>query len=194
MNILSNKWTYYNEFDPKAAAWLRQLIKNGDIADGVVDERSITEVEPADLKQKDQDLQVSNAFCREGGGMLDIKSKPFQAILSLPNFFRSHFFHGRVCEQSQEPYSLRKTRKTLELKGLPYKNGYDLSQVVFYPLFFFYTNTLCLGCFYGTLGLSENHESFYILLSIFFFDLHPGWQKTQYCTQGSILDYQYLLA
>lgn len=40
---------YYNEFDPKAAAWLRQLIKNGDIAPGEVDERSIIDVTPADL-------------------------------------------------------------------------------------------------------------------------------------------------
>ncbi len=41
---------YYNEFDPKAAAWLRQLIKNGNIAEGIVDERSITEVTPDDLR------------------------------------------------------------------------------------------------------------------------------------------------
>ena len=40
---------YYNEFDPKAAAWLRELIKAGLIADGVVDERSITEVRADDL-------------------------------------------------------------------------------------------------------------------------------------------------
>ncbi len=40
---------YYNEFDPKAAAWLRELIKQGHIADGVVDERSITDVKPEDL-------------------------------------------------------------------------------------------------------------------------------------------------
>lgn len=40
---------YYNEFDPKCAAWLRQLIKNGNITPGVVDERSITEVRPEDL-------------------------------------------------------------------------------------------------------------------------------------------------
>ncbi|WP_241597536.1 DNA cytosine methyltransferase [Rosenbergiella epipactidis] len=40
---------YYNEFDPKAAAWLRELIKQGHIADGVVDERSITDVKPQDL-------------------------------------------------------------------------------------------------------------------------------------------------
>jgi DNA (cytosine-5)-methyltransferase 1 len=41
---------YYNELDPKAAAWLRQLIKKGLIANGEVDERSITEVEPSDLR------------------------------------------------------------------------------------------------------------------------------------------------
>jgi len=41
---------YYNEFDPKAVAWLRQLIANGLIMDGVVDDRSILEVTPSDLK------------------------------------------------------------------------------------------------------------------------------------------------
>lgn len=40
---------YYNEFDPFAAAWLRELIKDGLIADGEVDERSIKEVTAADL-------------------------------------------------------------------------------------------------------------------------------------------------
>ena len=41
---------YYNENDPKAAAWLRELIKHGHIAPGEVDERSIEDVEPSDLK------------------------------------------------------------------------------------------------------------------------------------------------
>jgi DNA (cytosine-5)-methyltransferase 1 len=40
---------YYNEFDRKTAAWLRQLIKEGLIPNGHVDERSITEVSPDDL-------------------------------------------------------------------------------------------------------------------------------------------------
>jgi DNA (cytosine-5)-methyltransferase 1 len=40
---------YYNEFDPKAAAWLRDLMEAGLIPEGTVDERSITEVQPADL-------------------------------------------------------------------------------------------------------------------------------------------------
>ena len=41
---------YYNEFNPGAVHMLRQLIKDGLIADGDVDERSITEVKADDLK------------------------------------------------------------------------------------------------------------------------------------------------
>jgi DNA (cytosine-5)-methyltransferase 1 len=41
---------YYNEFDVKAAAWLRELIKAGHIAPGDVDTRSITDVAAIDLK------------------------------------------------------------------------------------------------------------------------------------------------
>lgn len=45
-----SKFAYYNEFDPKAAAWIKQLIKNGMIADGEVDERSITEVTADEIR------------------------------------------------------------------------------------------------------------------------------------------------
>jgi DNA (cytosine-5)-methyltransferase 1 len=41
---------YYNEFDPFAAAWLRNLIAAGHIAPGDVDERSIKDVKPSDLR------------------------------------------------------------------------------------------------------------------------------------------------
>jgi len=40
---------YYNEHDPFAAEWLRELIKAGHIAPGVVDERSIEDVVPNEL-------------------------------------------------------------------------------------------------------------------------------------------------
>jgi DNA (cytosine-5)-methyltransferase 1 len=40
---------FYNEIDPAAAAWLRWLIDHGHIAPGVVDTRSITEIQPHDL-------------------------------------------------------------------------------------------------------------------------------------------------
>lgn len=41
---------YYNEFNPKSAAALRALIEDGFVADGIVDERSIEDVTPEDLK------------------------------------------------------------------------------------------------------------------------------------------------
>lgn len=41
--------TYYNEFDPKAAAWLRELIRAGHIPAGDVDERSISDIRPDEL-------------------------------------------------------------------------------------------------------------------------------------------------
>jgi DNA (cytosine-5)-methyltransferase 1 len=40
---------YYNEIDPYAAQWLRNLIDKGLIAPGVVDERSIEDVKPDEL-------------------------------------------------------------------------------------------------------------------------------------------------
>ena len=45
---------YYNEFDPFAAAWLRELIKAGHIAPGDVDTRSIEDVTPDDLRSYTQ--------------------------------------------------------------------------------------------------------------------------------------------
>lgn len=41
---------FYNEHDAKAAAWLRELIKHGHIAPGIVDERSIVDLEPEQLR------------------------------------------------------------------------------------------------------------------------------------------------
>ncbi|HBP5690196.1 DNA cytosine methyltransferase [Pseudomonas aeruginosa] len=45
---------YYNEIDPYAAQWLRNLIAAGHIAPGDVDERSIEDVPPDDLKHYTQ--------------------------------------------------------------------------------------------------------------------------------------------
>lgn len=41
---------YYNEIDPYAAQWLRNLIAGGHIAPGDVDQRSIVDVRPSDLE------------------------------------------------------------------------------------------------------------------------------------------------
>jgi DNA (cytosine-5)-methyltransferase 1 len=44
-----SRGAYYNEIEPYAAEWLRNLIKKGLIADGEVDERSIVDVRSAEL-------------------------------------------------------------------------------------------------------------------------------------------------
>ena len=49
MNYILKRGAYYNEIDPYAAQWLRELIKAGHIAPGDVDERSIEDVLPGDL-------------------------------------------------------------------------------------------------------------------------------------------------
>ena len=41
---------YYNEFDKNAANWLRELIKEGLIPEGEIDERSIADVDPKDVR------------------------------------------------------------------------------------------------------------------------------------------------
>jgi DNA (cytosine-5)-methyltransferase 1 len=47
---MSTARAYYSEFDPYAAAWLRNLIAAGHIAPGDVDERSIVDVQASDLE------------------------------------------------------------------------------------------------------------------------------------------------
>ena len=46
----SKPFHYYNEWDAKTAAWLRELIRRGHLPDGIVDERSLPEVTPEDLR------------------------------------------------------------------------------------------------------------------------------------------------
>lgn len=45
---------YYNEIDPRNAQWLRNLIAAKKIADGIVDERSITDVRAEDIEGFEQ--------------------------------------------------------------------------------------------------------------------------------------------
>jgi hypothetical protein len=47
---MTNGRSYYNEIDPYCAQWLRNLIGAGHIADGDVDERSIEDVRPDDVR------------------------------------------------------------------------------------------------------------------------------------------------
>ena len=51
---MQKKWAYYNEIDPFASEWLRNLIRAGAIMEGEVDERDIREVSPADVAAFEQ--------------------------------------------------------------------------------------------------------------------------------------------
>ena len=88
---------YYNENDPKAAAWLRELIYEGHIADGVVDERSIEDLTPDDLKGYKQ----AHFFAGIGGwlwtsiGWMARRPRSVDRLLSLPTVFRSRTRIGR---------------------------------------------------------------------------------------------------
>lgn len=61
---------YYNEIDPKAAAWLRELIAEGLIAPGEVDERDIREVTPNDLRP----FRQVHLFAGIGGWSASLRS------------------------------------------------------------------------------------------------------------------------
>ena len=63
------QWAYYNEFEPYAAQWLRNLIAKGLIADGYVDERDIRDVEPDDLR----DFGQCHFFAGIGGWSLALR-------------------------------------------------------------------------------------------------------------------------
>jgi DNA (cytosine-5)-methyltransferase 1 len=60
---------WYNEFDPYAAAWLRNLIAAGHLPAGEVDERDIREVSPSDLRRFTQ----CHFFAGIGGWPLALK-------------------------------------------------------------------------------------------------------------------------
>ena len=48
---IGKKWAYYNDVDPFCCEWVRNLIKAGHVAPGVVDERPIEAVQPEDLRE-----------------------------------------------------------------------------------------------------------------------------------------------
>lgn len=60
---------YYNEFDPFAAAWLKQLMTAGEIPQGDIDTRSMIEVTPDDIKEYTQ----CHFFAGIGGWSLALK-------------------------------------------------------------------------------------------------------------------------
>jgi len=86
---------YYNEIDPYAAQWLRNLIAAGHIAPGEVDTRSILDVSPSDLTGFTQchffaGIGVWSHALRRGGMVR--RPTRVDRFLPLPTFQRGR--HG----------------------------------------------------------------------------------------------------
>jgi DNA (cytosine-5)-methyltransferase 1 len=77
---------YYNDIDKSVCAWLRELIKHGLIADGVVDERSVTDVSASDLK----DFTQIHLFAGIGGFSKALRMAGWSD--DRPVFSASHLF------------------------------------------------------------------------------------------------------
>lgn len=101
---------YYNEHDPQAAAWLRELIKHGHIAPGDVDERSIEDV------RLGQVLMVGNAYDQVVRDILDKVSKPFQATCNFLRSAKRQVWDILADARHQEHEIRRRTGKTSELQ------------------------------------------------------------------------------
>lgn len=84
---------YYNENDHGAAEWLRHLIRDGLIAHGDVDERSIIDVKGQDLKGYDQ-----CHFFAGGGGGPWLSNSPDMPIFDLFGQVVPHANHSAAPE------------------------------------------------------------------------------------------------
>ena len=70
---------YYNDNDPKTCAWLRELIAQGHLPQGTVDERSILEIRPDDLAGFDQ----CHFFAGIGGWPLALRWAGLEGVAGI---------------------------------------------------------------------------------------------------------------
>lgn len=172
---------YYNEIDPAAAQWLRNLIVAGRIAPGIVDERSIEDVKQA------QDRLAGSSCGQEAGGKLGKAPTPFQATCSLKCFVLFRFFRvlGGVRSPKRDPR--RMTRSTVGQVGLCEKTSSGLNQEAAFPLSETCTSSLCLDLRNGTLAPCDCSLFFCIRRNKVFAGLHLALRKIAFCTPGTPL-------
>lgn len=75
----NKKFTYYNEFEPYAAQWLRNLISKGHLPEGIVDDRDLRSVDKSDLKE----FSHCHFFAGIGGWALAVKLANWPIELEL---------------------------------------------------------------------------------------------------------------
>lgn len=99
---------YYNEHDPYAAQWLRNLIAFGCIADGDVDERSIE-----DVATSGRVLLAGSASDQAMNGMSGTESTPSSARCNSSSCATPQASGAQVCAQRQA----RGARRTTRMRG-----------------------------------------------------------------------------
>lgn len=127
---------YYNEFDAKTAAWLRELIK---IARG---------------------LQVSSSCDQEAGGKLGTEPKPFLATWCYLLIVASLVSRALVCGQLQEHEILRMPGMNVVRFDYFCRSVKAMRQQEFAPLCVPDKSFPCTACGNGT---REQFESFAFL-------------------------------
>lgn len=124
---------YYNEWDPYAAEWLRNLIRAGHIAPGDVDERSITDVKSTDLVGYRQ----CHFFAGIGGWSLALRlagwkdeQKIWTASCPCQPFSVAAVAHGGARGQSDERHLLPKLLSLIEEFGPPVVLGEQVANAI----------------------------------------------------------------
>jgi hypothetical protein len=163
---------YYNEFDPNAAAWIRELIKQKLIAGGEVDERSIT--------ASSQVLLANSASCHEERGKLDKEPKHDLATCYFEHFSMLRFFRSQACERDQEREFPRMIRKPLGHQDYVCENAKGCCQEVFSLLSFGDKEFLFLDFACAMFLLFLRHVTGGICLNKFFFGCFEESQKIHY--------------
>ena len=150
---------YYNEFDPHAAAWLRNLIAAGVIAPGDVDERSIEDVTPNRV------LQGCSAYGQATDDRSDREPKPFQATSCSQRFASGLIAHGLVGALSRIHDFRRRIRNCEGQTGSAGRNEHSVSLEAFSSLSVVDMSPLQAVCVGGILELTSRYLLYGKLLS-----------------------------
>jgi len=161
---------YYNDNDPRACAWLRELI-----AAGVTSSR----VQPA--------CSASGQAERDTSGK---ESKPYRATDSWQRFSMHRSVRNPACGQYPRRASLRKIRTLSEHSDGGGESGQGCDLATVSPLFFLGTATHVLDSACATLERSEPRERGGIRQSTSTSDSVPDVRETSCRTHGMIEDRQ----
>lgn len=113
---------YYNEHDPKTAAWLRELIKSGHIAPGVVTVSTLTP-------------RMGISSDQSGRGRLDTESIPSAATCSFLSFATARYAQTQACVPHLKHGTHHNSRRLLVHQDCIVGISLDWSLVIASPLF-----------------------------------------------------------